>query len=68
MDITPRLIDLVIQKDATSPTPLNGIVGHGSAGFLGLHGFLLQSHGSYDVGARRVSIPRKAIPRSSAAS
>jgi uncharacterized repeat protein (TIGR01451 family) len=26
VDITPRLIDLVIVKDATSPTPLNGIV------------------------------------------
>jgi uncharacterized repeat protein (TIGR01451 family) len=26
VDITPRLIDLVIQKDASSPTPLNGIV------------------------------------------
>jgi ammonium transporter, Amt family len=29
-------------------TPLNGILGHGSAGLLGLHGFLLQSHGAYD--------------------
>jgi uncharacterized repeat protein (TIGR01451 family) len=28
VDITPRLIDLVIQKDATSPTPLNGIVNY----------------------------------------
>ena len=26
MEITPRLIDLVIVKNATSPTPLNGIV------------------------------------------
>ena len=26
VDITPRLIDLVIVKDASSPTPLNGIV------------------------------------------
>ena len=26
--ITPRLIDLVIVKDATSPTPLNGIVNY----------------------------------------
>jgi ammonium transporter, Amt family len=31
-------------------SPLNGIFGHGSAGIIGLHGFLLQSHGSYDVG------------------
>ena len=31
-------------------TPLTGIFGHGSAGVIGLHGFLLQSHGSYDVG------------------
>jgi len=31
-------------------SPLNGIIGHGNAGFLGLHGFFLQSHGSYDVG------------------
>ncbi len=30
--------------------PLSGIVGHGSAGFIGTHGFLLQSHGTYDVG------------------
>ena len=28
VDITPRLIDLVIQKDASSPTPLNGIVNY----------------------------------------
>ena len=28
VDITPRLIDLVIVKDATSPTPLNGIVNY----------------------------------------
>jgi uncharacterized repeat protein (TIGR01451 family) len=28
VDITPRLIDLVIQKDATSPTPLNGVVNY----------------------------------------
>ncbi len=26
--ITPRLIDLVIVKEATSPTPLNGIVNY----------------------------------------
>ena len=26
VEITPRLIDLVIVKNATSPTPLNGIV------------------------------------------
>src|SRR5438270_9750850 len=31
-------------------TPLSGIFGHGSAGIIGLHGFFLQSHGSYDVG------------------
>ena len=31
-------------------SPLTGIVGHGSAGVIGLHGFLLQSHGTYDVG------------------
>ncbi len=31
-------------------TPLTGIFGHGSAGVIGLHGFLLQSGGSYDVG------------------
>jgi Amt family ammonium transporter len=30
--------------------PLNGIFGHGSSGIIGLHGFFLQSHGSYDVG------------------
>jgi uncharacterized repeat protein (TIGR01451 family) len=28
VDITPRLIDLVIVKDASSPTPLNGIVNY----------------------------------------
>ncbi len=28
VDITPRLIDLVIQKDASSPTPLDGIVNY----------------------------------------
>ncbi len=28
VDITERLIDLVIQKDASSPTPLNGIVNY----------------------------------------
>jgi uncharacterized repeat protein (TIGR01451 family) len=28
VEITPRLIDLVIVKDATSPTPLNGIVNY----------------------------------------
>ncbi len=31
-------------------SPLSGIFGHGSAGLIGLHGFFLQSHGSYDVG------------------
>jgi len=31
-------------------TPLSGIFGHGSAGIIGLHGFFLQSGGSYDVG------------------
>src|SRR5207344_1359630 len=31
-------------------TPLTGLFGHGSAGVIGLHGFLLQSGGSYDVG------------------
>ena len=31
-------------------SPLTGIVGHGSAGVIGLHGFFLQSHGTYDVG------------------
>ena len=31
-------------------SPLSGIFGHGSAGLIGLHGFLLQSHGTYDVG------------------
>jgi ammonium transporter, Amt family len=31
-------------------SPLNDIVGHGSAGVIGLHGFLLQSGGTYDVG------------------
>src|SRR5712691_5343165 len=31
-------------------SPLTGIFGHGSAGIIGLHGFFLQSHGSYDVG------------------
>ncbi len=31
-------------------SPLTGIFGHGSAGVIGLHGFLLQSHGTYDVG------------------
>jgi Amt family ammonium transporter len=31
-------------------SPLTGIFGHGSAGVIGLHGFFLQSHGSYDVG------------------
>jgi len=31
-------------------TPLSGIFGHGSAGLIGLHGFFLQSGGSYDVG------------------
>jgi Amt family ammonium transporter len=29
-------------------TPLNGIFAHGSAGIIGTHGFLLQSHGAYD--------------------
>ena len=28
VDITPRLIDLVVVKDASSPTPLNGIVNY----------------------------------------
>lgn len=28
VDITPRLIDLVIVKDASSPTPLNGVVNY----------------------------------------
>ena len=28
VEITPRLIDLVIVKEATSPTPLNGIVNY----------------------------------------
>ena len=31
-------------------SPLWGIFGHGSAGLVGTHGFLLQSHGAYDVG------------------
>jgi len=31
-------------------SPLTGIFGHGSAGVIGLHGFFLQSHGTYDVG------------------
>ena len=31
-------------------TPLSGVFGHGSAGIIGLHGFFLQSGGSYDVG------------------
>ncbi len=31
-------------------SPLTGIFGHGNAGVLGLHGFFLQSSGSYDVG------------------
>ena len=31
-------------------SPLTGIFGHGSSGVIGLHGFFLQSHGSYDVG------------------
>ena len=31
-------------------SPLTGMFGHGSAGVIGLHGFLLQSHGTYDVG------------------
>jgi len=31
-------------------SPLTGIFGHGNAGIIGLHGFLLQSHGTYDVG------------------
>jgi len=30
--------------------PLTGSIGHGSTGILGTHGFLLQSHGTYDVG------------------
>jgi Amt family ammonium transporter len=31
-------------------SPLSGIFGHGSSGVIGTHGFLLQSHGTYDVG------------------
>jgi Amt family ammonium transporter len=31
-------------------SPLNSLFGHGSAGVIGLHGFALQSGGSYDVG------------------
>jgi Amt family ammonium transporter len=31
-------------------TPLNGIIGHGSAGVIGFRGFALQSGGTYDVG------------------
>jgi Amt family ammonium transporter len=31
-------------------SPLTGIFGHGSAGVIGLHGFFLQSGGTYDVG------------------
>jgi Amt family ammonium transporter len=31
-------------------TPLSGLFGHGSAGLVGTHGFLLQSGGTYDVG------------------
>jgi ammonium transporter, Amt family len=31
-------------------SPLTGIFGHGSAGIIGLHGFFLQSGGSYDAG------------------
>ncbi len=31
-------------------SPLTGFFGHGSAGVIGTHGFLLQSSGSYDVG------------------
>jgi Amt family ammonium transporter len=30
--------------------PLDGIFGHGNSGVIGTHGFLLQSHGGYDVG------------------
>ena len=30
--------------------PLNGIFGHGDSGWLGTHGFFLQSGGTYDVG------------------
>ncbi len=30
---------------------LNGVLGHGHAGLIGLHGFFLQTGGSYDVGA-----------------
>src|SRR5207344_629212 len=31
-------------------TPLSGLIGHGSAGVIGFHGFFLQSNGTYDVG------------------
>jgi ammonium transporter, Amt family len=31
-------------------SPLNSLFAHGNAGVLGLHGFLLQSGGTYDVG------------------
>jgi Amt family ammonium transporter len=31
-------------------SPLNGLIGHGSAGVLGTHGFFLQTGGGYDVG------------------
>jgi Amt family ammonium transporter len=31
-------------------TPLSSIFGHGNAGLIGLHGFFLQSGGTYDVG------------------
>src|SRR5262249_58865395 len=30
-------------------TPLSGIFGHGSSGFIGTHGFFLQSGGTYDL-------------------
>jgi ammonium transporter, Amt family len=30
--------------------PLNSIFAHGNAGVIGVHGFFLQSHNSYDVG------------------
>ncbi len=34
---------------ARTSSPLMGIFGHGSAGIIGTHGFMLQSHGSYDA-------------------
>ena len=37
-------------RTSAASTPLTGIFGHGSAGVIGLHGFFLQSGGTYDVG------------------